>query len=98
MPAPRNAAAAAAANGKIYVMGGDLGDGNNSSMYDSILEYDPVADTWTARGTFVKFSAGAAVSVNNRVYAIGGYDFVTYGLDKVTEYLPNIYFNIFVKD
>ena len=65
--------AIAAANGKLYVLGGYVNDGFTAS--DRVFAYDPTTDTWeekssmpTARGAHV------AVTVGDKIYVIGGED------------------------
>lgn len=72
---------AAAANGRIYAVGGRDSGGNTLA---SVEEYDPSTDSWTnvaplntPRENF------SATEVNNRVYAIGGR-----GLASVEKYNP----------
>ena len=63
--------ATAAMNGKIYVIGGKMGN----SLISQINVYDPATDTWstpTTTGTFTpRWSLGCAV-VNGKIYTIGG--------------------------
>ncbi len=67
----RNEVVAAAANGKIYVLGG-----NTREKYDLTLndEYDPAAGKWRSRAPI---PSGAnhmgAVSLNGKIYAVGGF-------------------------
>ncbi|MGA7731322.1 MAG: hypothetical protein WCD37_08620 [Chloroflexia bacterium] len=73
MPLPRSREAAVAfpPNGRIYVLGGEF---NNGSASMPIMEYDPLADTWTERaylGTGVS-NVGAGV-IGNAVYIPGGF-------------------------
>lgn len=65
--------AIAAANGKLYVLGGFVND--DFTATDRVFEYDPAADSWqektsmpTARGAHV------AVTVDDKIYVIGGED------------------------
>jgi len=68
MPTARNAFAAAAINGKIYVVGG-IGDG----VLDLVEEYDPRTDSWRQRSPMPtpRFSL-AVIATGGRLYAIGG--------------------------
>ena len=71
MPTARDALAAAAVGGKLYVVGGDKGHAN----YASILEvYDPSANRWT-RGPDMPTARGylAAAEAGGKIYVIGGY-------------------------
>ena len=72
MPTPRSScAAAAAANGLIYVMGGD-----SSSGVTGVLEaYDPSVGKWTtglAAMPTPRDSFAATVGADGQIYAIGG--------------------------
>ncbi|MFL5735038.1 MAG: kelch repeat-containing protein, partial [Chloroflexia bacterium] len=49
LPQPRTNTYATAYNGKIYLMGG--ADTIQGHPVDNLYEYDPVANTWTDRGT-----------------------------------------------
>src|SRR4030095_14126873 len=80
MPRPAHHAALAAANGKIYVMGGFVPPSDTAlplgaawQAIDNAWEYDPAADSWkslpplpTRRGSAV------AVEVGGKIYTIGG--------------------------
>jgi len=73
MPTARLKAGASVVNGKIYVIGGAVKDGEDWAVTASVEEYDPEIDTWTkkadmptARGYF------RAATVNGKIYAIGG--------------------------
>lgn len=71
----RNAAAAAVLDGRIVVIGGRAPGirANDQSSLASCEVYDPVADRWSAGPALPQARAGlAAVTLGNRVYAIGG--------------------------
>jgi len=72
MPTVRSMAAASAVDGKIYVIGGVIGDIGGSGI--SIMEeYDPMTDTWARKaGMPTARKALSACVVSGRVYAIGG--------------------------
>ena len=92
MPTARNALDAGVANNKIYAIGGGVG----SSYFATVEEYDPATNTWTNCGTpapgngCTPMPTGrvylAVGMVNNKIYAIGGYNpsFLT----TVEEYDP----------
>ncbi len=75
MPEARGFHTAAAVNGKIYIIGGLTNASWETFYTNTVLEYDPVSDTWKTMtsmnhlGGF--FSSNTAV-VNGRIYVIGG--------------------------
>lgn len=87
MPTPRLAlAVVAAANGKIYAIGG----ANENGALSIVEEYDPGTNTWirksdmpTARSFFE-----AVLASNGKIYAIGGATTNEYDLSVVEEYDP----------
>jgi len=66
---------AAAANGKIYVMGGFIG-GTDSA---TVEEYDPQTDTWTFKSPMpsARYTLGVTKASNGLIYAIGGHNRTT---------------------
>jgi hypothetical protein len=66
-----SAYALAALEGKLYLFGG----WNGSDYLDSVYEYDPAQDVWTAKTPMptARGFAGAAVA-DGKIYVIGGYD------------------------
>jgi N-acetylneuraminic acid mutarotase len=76
MPTPRSHMAVAAANGRIYLLGGRLASMavSNGSTIDIVEEYDPATDRWG----FLKLrmptprDSAMAVSYQNRIHVIGG--------------------------
>jgi len=87
MPTPRSYFAAAAVNGKIYVIGGY--DFNTYGRLATVEEYDPATNTWalTPKASMQAPRSGlAAAVVNNKIYAIGGRD--ESSLTTVEEYDP----------
>jgi len=77
MPTPRNHATAGVVNGKIYVIGGRVGNAfitAGSSNVDTVEEYDPATDTWgSARAkTPSARSAMASGVYGGRIYVTGG--------------------------
>jgi len=75
-PAARWGAAAAAVNGKLYVIGGS--NSGFSTLYDTVYEYDPSTDTWAVMASMSVGRAWLAVVTANdgtgdKIYAIGGY-------------------------
>lgn len=70
LSAPRTGVAAAAANGKIYAIGGFR---TGVPLVGTNEEYDPTLNTWTPRAPNpTPRSYAAAVAVNNKVYLMGG--------------------------
>jgi len=84
LPQPVNHHMAAAANGKIYVFGGQSDSPTASPFVDTTFEFDPATQKWrtlwpmpTAR------SAGSTAVINGKVYVAGGrpprgHDFAVY--------------------
>ncbi|MCX7921402.1 MAG: S8 family serine peptidase [Clostridia bacterium] len=70
IPQPLYGHATVALNDKVLVMGGNI---SYNDLTDSILEYDPVADTWTdkARMTSPR-TYFQAVNFNGKIYVFGG--------------------------
>ena len=76
LPTPRNHVFAAAANGRIYLIGGRLGAVSiaNGSTTDIVEEYDPATDRWG----FLKNrmptprDSGIAAVYLNKIYIAGG--------------------------
>jgi N-acetylneuraminic acid mutarotase len=76
LPTPRNHIFAAAANGKIYLIGGRLGAMSiaSGSPTDIVEEYDPATDRWG----FLKNrmptprDSGVAAVYQNKIYIAGG--------------------------
>jgi N-acetylneuraminic acid mutarotase len=63
--------------GKIYVLGGSNKTMINGTRKDStsnqLYEYTPESDTWTTKANMLKHRSWSdAVTVNNKIYAIGG--------------------------
>jgi N-acetylneuraminic acid mutarotase len=69
MSTPRDRPAAAALDGKVYVIGGS----NSTGALPSMEVYDPAANTWTAKASMptAKRAPGAATA-NGRIYVMGG--------------------------
>ena len=66
----RRALAAAAVDGKIYVLGGVSFASDSETLNE---EYDPVTDSWTTKAAMPTGRNGlAAVGGNGKVYAMGG--------------------------
>jgi N-acetylneuraminic acid mutarotase len=85
MPTPRGyLAMTAAANGKLYAVGGQ-GGGNQAA----IEEYDPATNRWIGRRPMpmVRTQLGLAAARNGRIYVVGGGGNTT-GDENVLEYDP----------
>lgn len=62
-----------AANGKIYAVGGGYESGVSSYWVNTCYEYDPINDQWATKAPMsISRSHLAVVSVNGKIYAIGG--------------------------
>ncbi len=74
MPANRLNNVAAAANGKIYIMGGRTLNGSTLSYTNSVYEYDPATDTYTTKAN-MKTAVGfaAAASYGGKIFVLNGY-------------------------
>lgn len=72
MQTSRFAHTLSAANGKMYVIGGD----NGAQMFRTIEEYDPSRNRWqTIGGIPAPRAAHAAVTIDNIIYIVGGFVF-----------------------
>jgi N-acetylneuraminic acid mutarotase len=69
MPTKRSGFAAAAANGQIYVFGGqDVG-----GVFNSVEKYDPSSNKWTYEQPMPSARMGmGAVTIDGKIYLIGG--------------------------
>jgi N-acetylneuraminic acid mutarotase len=86
MPTGRSYLAAAAANSKIYAVGGMSG----STDFDEIEEYNPTTDTWSAKTHKAAKNHGSGIGlVNSKLYIIGGLNSNSSAFyDTVEEYDP----------
>ena len=78
MPTKRTEVAAAALDGKIYVVGGfekpNLGNVLNFTITRSVEMYDPVTDRWTSKAPMPVGLHHVGIGVvDGRLYVIGGY-------------------------
>ena len=78
MPTKRTEVAAAAVDGKIYVVGGfekpSLGNVMNFSITPSVEIYDPVTDRWASKSPMPVGLHHVGIGVvGGRLYVIGGY-------------------------
>src|SRR5581483_5429093 len=77
-PTKRTEVAAAALNGKIYVVGGfekpGLGNLTNLAITALVEEYDPATDRWTTKASLPVGLHHAGIGVaGGRLYIVGGY-------------------------
>jgi RNA polymerase sigma factor (sigma-70 family) len=71
MPTARGLLVTSVVNGKIYAIGGGLGDGPALSAAE---EYNPATDTWTKKTNMPKVRQSLSAStVNGKIYVIGGW-------------------------
>ncbi|MDD5696799.1 MAG: kelch repeat-containing protein, partial [Candidatus Pacebacteria bacterium] len=77
---PRTATTVASTGSKIYAIGGYRTPLEDS--YNSIEEYNPATNTWTAKDDTYSYNSGMAASVGGYVYFIGGQSSVLTGLNK----------------
>lgn len=100
LPVPLNHVMPAAVNGKIYVIGGqttEQSEASKAGFVDTVYEYDPATDKWTARVPMpTKRGGGAAAVIDGKIYVAGGRppggsDFAMYDpkTDRWTK-LPNM--------
>ncbi len=85
-----NGFAAASVNGQIYVLGGFISGSGSGATNATVLVYDPVANTWSFPAPPMptpRFGL-AAVSLNGKIYAIGGSSNGVNGLSVVEVYDP----------
>ena len=89
MPAIRNEVAATALDGKIYVLGGNIGGGAADLARNE--EYDSMTDQWRVRWPLPRGANHMnAVTLNGKIYAIGGFADARHvnPVDGVFEYDP----------
>lgn len=87
MQSPRYGPAAAAANGRLFAIGGGAGSGIGIAA--TVEEYDPATDTWTNKASMnQRRYAFNAVTLNGRIYVMGGQDNGDVQLASVEEYDP----------
>jgi N-acetylneuraminic acid mutarotase len=76
LPIALNHVMPAAVRGKIYVIGGqtsEQSEPDKAGFVNTVYEYDPAANRWTARAPMPSArSGGAAAVVDNKIYVAGG--------------------------
>lgn len=76
LPAPRVYMGVVVVQGKFYAVGGVKRDAVQDSSCNSVFEYNPTLNSWVSKSTMQKGRAGGAVvSLENKIYAIGGYNY-----------------------
>ncbi|GAI92263.1 unnamed protein product, partial [marine sediment metagenome] len=87
MSTPRMYFAACADNGKIYVIGGE--STNFNETLSTIEEYDPATDTWTMKATMpTERGDFAACADYGKIYVIGGQNSLKVYSTEVYVYEP----------
>ena len=74
LPQPNNHGMAAAVNGKVYLIGGQVTDDQQgATAVNTVYELDPAVGTWVARAPMpTARSGGVAVVHQGRIYVAGG--------------------------
>jgi N-acetylneuraminic acid mutarotase len=63
----------AAANGKVYVIGGQSSNSGNGPFLNSVFEFDPQTETWTTKSPMpTARGGGAAAVIDGFIYVVGG--------------------------
>ncbi|MBI3977576.1 MAG: hypothetical protein HY331_05250 [Chloroflexi bacterium] len=93
MPTSRAAMAVAVSNGRIFAIGGWSGpvpDNARPTPLAVVEEYDPSTNTWLARTPMPtpRYTLGAAVDPDGKLYAIGGSPDNVTSVATVEEYDP----------
>lgn len=84
LPIPLNHSMAASANGKLYMIGGQLTDAGAANFSDRVFEYDPTGRQWRERARMPSARGGGSAAVwAGRIYVAGsrpprGADFAVY--------------------
>ena len=74
LPLPNNHGMAAAVNGKIYLLGGQLtNDQQGETAVNTVYELDPAVGTWVQKANMpTARSGGVAVALDGKIYVAGG--------------------------
>jgi N-acetylneuraminic acid mutarotase len=75
MPTARDAPAAVASNGRLYIVGGVVLSPTSFEITAAVEEYDPATDIWVTKRPFptaARGDLGLAAASNGKLYAIGG--------------------------
>jgi len=88
MPAGRFYSSAVSLNGEIFVIGGATGKTNSTFTTNLVLKYSPSTNAWTTATTLpTALHSVGVVTLNNKIYVIGGGDAITV-FNKVQVYDP----------
>ncbi len=83
-PEKKMGACTAVLNGKIYLIGGQILDGEELYVTNTVDVYDPATNNWSTYPPMPTERVGAtAVSIEDRIYVIGGADQVGVSLRDV---------------
>ncbi len=75
LPTARTRLASATVDNKVYLIGGALDIVGSATNLTLNQQYDPVTDSWTTKASMPTARRYlTATTVNNKIYAIGGYD------------------------
>ncbi|MEP7347139.1 MAG: kelch repeat-containing protein, partial [Gemmatimonadaceae bacterium] len=76
LPFPRSHTVTAAANGRLYTIGGT----NGTVIFNTVNEYNPSSNTWTTKAPMPRElnSQLGATLIGSRVYVPGGWDGTSY--------------------
>jgi len=86
MPTARVAACAAAVDGRIYVIGGEIANG---VYIATVEEYNPITDSWTKKSDMPTARGFCSASeCNGKIYVIGGITRIGVFVSTVEEYNP----------
>lgn len=85
MTAARDRLALAAAEGKLYAIGGSVLSAGSGSAVATVEEYDPSTDRWTTKANMPtpRFNIGAVTAPNGKIYVFGSWQQVE-AYDPVT--------------
>jgi N-acetylneuraminic acid mutarotase len=74
MPTARDAPAAMANNGRLYIVGGVVEGPASFEITAAVEEYDPATDSWAPKGPLpaARGNLALAAGSNGKLYAIGG--------------------------
>ena len=70
----RTSMGAGAVNGKLYVISGCINSDCRATYTNQVEEYNPGTNTWTFKANMPTPRIAAVVTVDNKIYAIGGTD------------------------